>query len=177
MMPQNQQGLTRSEYLRCWDSYLPKHRKIIFILESPPKSGLYFYRPDGLVSEPLFRAMMKDILEIEPKTKDEGLREFADRGYLLIDATYRPVNYAHLSNKERNALILAELPILVEDLRKHADPGTKLVLAKTNICRLFDTTLTAYGFDVLNRGKTIPFPSTGQQNKFRAAVRQVLGNI
>jgi hypothetical protein len=121
--------------------------------------------------------MMKDVLEIEPKTKDEGLREFADRGYLLIDATYRPVNYAHLSNKERNALILAELPILVEDLRKHTDLGTKLVLAKTNICRLFDTTLTAHGFEVLNRGKIIPFPSTGQQNKFRAAVRQVLGNI
>ena len=121
--------------------------------------------------------MMKDVLEIDPRTKDEGLREFASRGYLLIDATYKPVNHAHLSNKERNALILADLPTLVEDLRKHADPGTRLILAKANICRLFDTTLTGYGFTVLNRGKTVPFPSTGQQNKFRAAIRQVLGNI
>jgi hypothetical protein len=53
-----------------------------------PKSGLYFYKPEGLLSEPLFSAMMKDVLEIKPRTKDEGLREFAARGFLLIDATY-----------------------------------------------------------------------------------------
>ena len=177
MMPQNAQGLTRLEYLRFRNSYLPRHQKLIFILESPPKSGLYFYRPDGLVSEPLFRAMMKDVLEIDPKTKDEGLREFAARGYLLIDATYSPVNHPHLPDKERNALILADLTTLVDDLRKHTNPGTKLVLVKANICRLFDTRLTDLGFAVLNRGKTIPFPSTGQQNKFRAAVRLVLGSL
>ena len=48
------------------------HRKIVFVLESPPKSGLYFYKP-GAVSEPLFSAMMKDVLEIKPQTKEEGL--------------------------------------------------------------------------------------------------------
>jgi hypothetical protein len=36
------------------------------VLESPPKSGKYFYSPEGLVSEPLFSAMMKGVLEIKP---------------------------------------------------------------------------------------------------------------
>jgi hypothetical protein len=82
-----QHGLTPAEYLRFRERYLPEQPKIIFVLESPPKSGKYFYNPDGLVSEPLFSAMMKDVLETKASSKDEGLRRFATNGYLLLDAT------------------------------------------------------------------------------------------
>jgi len=138
-----QHGLTPAEYLRFRERYLPEHPKIIFVLESPPKSGKFFYNPEGLVSEPLFSAMMKDILEIKPSTKDEGLREFA---------------------------------LLVDELRKCSAPDTKLILVKANVCRLLDSKLTGAGFTVLNHGKSIPFPSTGPQRKFRDAVRLVLGS-
>jgi len=175
-MSQNQHGLTPAEYLQFRERYLPEHRKVIFVLESPPKSGLYFYKPDGAVSEPLFSAMMKDVLEIKPKTKEEGLREFASRGFLLIDATYKPVNHPHLSHGERNALILEDFPLLVEELRKHAEPETGVVLVKVNVCELLEQKLIDGGFRVLNHGTKIPFPSTGQQKNFRKAVRQVLGS-
>ncbi len=112
VMPQIQHGLAPGEYLRFRERYLPAHPKIIFVLESPPRSGLYFYKP-GAVSEPLFSAMMKDVLEIKPKTKEEGLVEFASRGFLLIDATYKPVNHPHLSQKARNTLILDDFPLLI----------------------------------------------------------------
>jgi hypothetical protein len=112
-MSQIQHGLSHAEYLRFRAPYLPEHRKIVFVLESPPKSGLYFYNPEGSVSEPLFRAMMKDVLAIKPRTKEEGLGEFAARGFLLVDATYTPVNHEHLSLQERNKRILDDLPVLV----------------------------------------------------------------
>src|SRR5580693_6519306 len=105
MMPQVAHGLIRADYLRFRAPYLPKQREIIFVLESPPKSGLYFYNAEGRVSEPLFSAMMKDIIGMKPKSKDEGLREFAARGFLLIDATYTPVNHDHLSPQKRNKQI------------------------------------------------------------------------
>ena len=70
-MSQIQQGLSRTEYMRLRAPYLPQHRKIVFVLESPPKSGLYFYNPDGRVSEPLFSAMMKDVIDIKPKSKEQ----------------------------------------------------------------------------------------------------------
>jgi len=89
------------------------------------------------VSEPLFRAMMKDVLEIDPKTKDEGLREFAARGFLLVDATYTPVNHAHLSKRDRNRRILDDYAVLVDDLRDHTEPSTRLILVKANVCELF----------------------------------------
>jgi hypothetical protein len=172
-MSQQKHGLTRAEYLGYRGRYLPERRKIVFVLESPPISGLYFYKPEGSVSEPLFRAMMKDVLGIKPRTKEEGLGEFAARGFLLIDATYTPVN--HLSGRARDAAILDDLPSLVEDLSKYAEPETSVVLVKANVCDLLEEKLTRFGFAVLNRGTRIPFPSTGQQNKFRDAVRRVLG--
>jgi len=174
-MPQIQHGLLRTEYLRLRAPYLPEHRKIVFVLESPPKSGLYFYNPDGRVSEPLFSAMMKDIIGIKPRSKDEGLREFAYRGYLLIEATYTPVNYDDLFPQERNKRILDDLPILVDELHTYVGPGTGVVLVKVNICTLLEPILTAHGFPILNRGRAIPFPSNGQQNRFRQVVHQVLG--
>jgi hypothetical protein len=175
VMSQIQYGLSRAEYLRLRAPYVPEHRKIVFILESPPKSGLYFYNPEGRVSEPLFSAMMKDVIGIKPECKDKGLREFASRGFLLIDATYTPVNHDHLSLQQRNKRILDDLPILVEELRGYVGPNTGVVLVKANVCTLLAPILTARGFPILNHGRTIPFPSTGQQGRFRGAVRQVLG--
>jgi hypothetical protein len=175
-MSQIQQGLSRTEYMRLRAPYLPQHRKIVFVLESPPKSGLYFYNPDGRVSEPLFSAMMKDVIDIKPKSKEEGLCEFANRGLLLIDATYTPVNHDHLTLGERNKLILEDLPVLIEELRRFVGPTTGVVLIKANVCALFDPILTTQGFPILNRGRVIPFPSNGQQNRFRGAVREVLGS-
>jgi hypothetical protein len=61
--------------------------------------------------------MMKDVIGIQPSSKDEGLCEFASRGFLLIDATYTPVNHDHLTLQERNKRILDDLPVLVEELR------------------------------------------------------------
>ena len=175
VIPQIQHRLTPAVYLHFRERYLPAGRKIIFILESPPKSGLYFYRPEGSVSEPLFSAMMKDVLEIKPHTKKQGLSEFAARGFLLIDATNTPVNHPHLTQKERNELILKDLPLLLEELQKYSDTETKVVLVKANVCKLLVPKLTGTGFTVLNRGRKIPFPSTGQQKRFREEVRQVLG--
>jgi hypothetical protein len=174
-MSQIETGPTRAEYFRLRAPYQPEAPKIIFVLESPPKSGLYFYNPDGRVSEPLFGAMMKDIIGIKPRSKDEGLREFANRGFLLIDATYTPVNQDHLSLQERNKRILGDLPVLIDELHGYVGPDTGIVLVKANVCRLLEPILTAHSFPILNRGRTIPFPSTGQQNRFREAVRQVLG--
>ena len=144
------------------------------MLESPPISGRYFYNPIGSVSEPLFRAMMKDVLEISPDTKSEGLHEFARQGYLLVDATYTPVNDHQLSQRARNDLIMADFHLLLDDLRRHTEPDTQIVLVKANICELLERSLISRDFAVLNRGAKIPFPSNGHQARFRTAIRELL---
>jgi hypothetical protein len=177
-MNDSQHGLSHAEYMRFRGPYTPQDPKLIFVLESPPISGDYFYNPAGRTTEWLFRAMMKDVLEASPQTKHEGLTEFAARGYLLIDATYTPVNISgpkSVRDKAAAAQILKDLPLLVADLRQYAQPNTQLVLVKANVCRLLAGQLVQEGFTVLNGNLVIPFPSNGQQPKFSAMIRQVLG--
>ncbi|MDT8067944.1 MAG: hypothetical protein ROO76_07215 [Terriglobia bacterium] len=164
--------MDKSDYIRLRDRFTPENPTVIFILESPPASGLYFYNPDGKTTEPLFKAMMKDVLGKFPSTKEEGLQDFAAKGYLIIDATYTPVN--NLGDPEADAIIVRDFLQLLEELRAHAQPSTKIVLVKTNICRLLEKRLDEEGFRVLNGGVTIPFPSTGQQSKFREKIQRVL---
>jgi len=51
--------MNKEYYLRFRNKYHPTNIKTVFILESPPASGKYFYDESGNVSEPLFKAMMK----------------------------------------------------------------------------------------------------------------------
>jgi hypothetical protein len=181
-----------SKYTVLRGRYTPKHPRIIFVLESPPVSGKYFYDPEGPTTEPLFSAMMKDVLELSPQTKHEGLTEFETRGYLLLDATYTPVNIPGNKSARRKAAaaqITQDLPLLVAELRKH--PDSQLVLVMANVRELLDKKLKTEGFTVLNdkllqvprdristRRLThgvIPFPGNGWQIEFGTTVRHVLG--
>jgi len=163
----------REYYLGLRARYLPRDIRLIIVAESPPVSGKYFYDPAGRPTEPLFRALMRDVLGITPTAKPEGLEAFAKAGYVLVDATYRPVNA--LSETQRGQIILADYPVLKQDLLTL--PGiqnSKILLIKMNVCRLLEEKLLTDGFNVINRGTAIPFPAAGNQAKFRARIAPLL---
>ncbi len=136
---------------------MPPKIKVIFILESPPSGGGYFYDPDGRISEVLFRAMMKTVLNFSPKNKDEGLRKFANSGYLLVNPIYTHVD--KLPDKEADKLILDNYGNFLKDLKEITkDNGVKIVLIKKNIVSLLEKPLLKDGLNVLNKGLMIPFP-------------------
>jgi hypothetical protein len=165
----------RNEYIDLRRQYEPRTVKLAIVAESPPASGLYFYNPTGLVSEPLFLALMKQ-LHVTPKTKAEGLRAFQENGWVLVDATYEPVN--KLTDAGRNGIIQRDYGLLREDLTTlMPDRRTPLTLIKTNVCRILEPKLVADGFNVLNRGRAIPFPSSGQQNAFSRIFATVVHEV
>jgi len=154
-------------YLSLRRRYEPEILSLIVVAESPPQSGKYFYKPDGEVSEPLFAALMK-ALGISPGTKPCGLHAFRQRGWILVDATYEPVN--GLYNAARDAILIRDYPLLRDDLaRLTPDRSRPLILIKANVCRILEPRLTADGFTVLNSGRSIPFPSHGWQKHFHRA--------
>lgn len=162
-------------YVQLRDRYQPRRIRAIFVLESPPVSGKYFYEAQGSTGEPLFRAMMQ-LLGIKPLSKLEGLRAFQRAGYILIDAIYQPVN--KMNYGKRNAKIVRNVPNLVRDLRRvGANRRTPILLVKTNVCKLLGKPLMVYGFNVLNRGVAIPFPSHGWQGRFSSLARQLLRSL
>jgi hypothetical protein len=133
-------------------------------LESPPASGNYLYNESGKTTEPLFSALMK-LLHVIPANKKEGLELFQEAGYLLLDATYNPVN--KLKAKERKEAILSNFCLLLEDLERiNPIKDIPLILVKANICRILEPLLKQEGFIVENNGVIVPFPAAGQQKRF-----------
>lgn len=163
--------LNKIYYINLRNKYKPKKIKLIFLLESPPASGRYFYNPKGTTTEPLFSAMMK-LMDYHPKDKVDGLAEFQGRGYFLLDATYQPIN--NLRGSRRNEIILRDLLHLLDDLKAVTrNQRTKIILVKANICRMLEAPLKELRYNVINDGITVPFPSTGQQNNFFNAINQI----
>ncbi len=157
------------------DAYMPTHLRAIFVLESPPKSGKYFYNPEGSVTEQLFAGMMRFVgIYSAVKSKAEGLRCFRDRGFLIVDASYEPVD--GLSGAARDRKIKEGYRSLVRDLNSlNPDKQVPLVLVKANICRLLEQPLQHEGFKVANGGIAPPFPGSGRQREFHERLNRILG--
>lgn len=163
--------MNKEYYLELRNRYLPETLKIIFILESPPASGKYFYDETGLKTEPLFSEMMK-AFHYQPIDKKDGLEFFMAQGFFLVDSTYKTVD--KMKDKDRETAILSDFDDLIADIESINKNKSPLVLVKANICRLLEKRLKSKGFDVLNKGAVIPFPSSGQQNRFQIEISKVL---
>jgi len=101
-------------------------------------------------------------LRFVPTSKIIGLQKFQQQGWVLVDATYEPVNA--LSDQDRDQIITRDYHQLRDDLAAMLpDRSIPIVLAKSNVCRLLEHKLTEDGFTVLNNGEVIYFPSTGRQ--------------
>ena len=163
------------EYKMLRNKYLPSKIKIVFVLESPPAGGGYFYNPNGKTSEILFRSLMNCLFgdKYIAKTKAEGLQKFKESGYLLVDPIYQPIN--KLSDKQKKDLILKNYNNFLQDLHSlKINKNTKIILIKKNICLLLEEKLKRDGFNVLNKGLIIPFPMHYYIKKFNNQLRELL---
>jgi hypothetical protein len=163
-----ERGMT--DYHAMRQAFAPDPLKLIVVAESPPEGGAYFY--DDRNRGVLFREMMKLIGE-SPRSKIEGLRAFRARGWLLVDATYEPVNKCD-DEAKRNAIILRDYPQLVCYLTQLTPQlSVPIVLIKKNVRELLEKKLKANGFRVLNDGIVPPFP-TYRPDEFRAKFNEII---
>lgn len=169
---------TPEEYKTLRNRFKPDKIKLIFLLESPPVSGSYFYDPNSLEHEWLFKAMMKIIgykfIEFNANTKFVGLNAFKEKEYLLIDASYKPVNQINDKNL-RNIAIMEEFEVLMKELEelKALEKNIPIILVKANIFALFNSCLKSKGFNIINEGIVVPFPSHGQQGRFHQRINEI----
>ncbi len=93
------------------EAYRPEKVRVLFIAESPPASGGFFYFPETIGKDHLFRETMK-ALGLWPEDRrlskgfDKGplLREFQSRGFYLIDTSLVPVD--KLPRRERRQAVV-----------------------------------------------------------------------
>ena len=164
--------LTKASYLKLRNKYKPKCIRLVLIAESPPASGLYFYDASGSVTEPLFKALMGYIgFKALPPTKEKGLHKFQEKGWILVDATYEPVNKLH-NGRQKAEVIKRDYRLLRRDLENLGSPPS--VLIKKNVCQILEPMLADDGFDVLNRGRVVYFPVSYHLPAFHRQFGEIL---
>lgn len=165
-----QKMIDKKYYLKLRNKFIPDNLKIVFLLESPPANGKYFYDPNGSKGELLFRTMMK-LIDYEPETKLDGLNEFKKRGYFLFDSTYLQVDKVS-DKKQRNLTIIKDIPDLINGLGKLTKhKRVKIIPVKKNICQILSGPLKSVGFNVINYD--IPFPDPSQQKTFFRKMKEI----
>lgn len=102
-----------SERERLRRRYRPARIRLLFIGESPPASGRFFYRQDS----GLYRAIRDAFRMVDPLiTDDTFLGIFQNSGCYLVDACTGAVD--HLDPRSRHAVCLAGEPALTRKIRQ-----------------------------------------------------------
>ena len=105
--------------------YRPEHIRLLFIGESPPASGRFFYRQDS----GLYRAIRDTFRTVDSSITDDAFLEtFQNSGCYLIDACACPVD--HLEARLRRARCLAAEPALTRQIRQ-LQPSAIVTLVKS----------------------------------------------
>jgi hypothetical protein len=169
---------TTEDYARARDRYKPDKVIVLFIAESPPSSGGYFYFSQTIGKDHLFRETMK-ALELWPLSRPMGkgldkrpfLAAFHSKGFFLIDTCELPVDKLPPAER-RNAIVRGADRIVYKV--KHLDP-TNIVIVKKTVFHPIREALEKAGLRamVLNKAP-LPFPSHGNQQKFRDGLRHAL---
>jgi hypothetical protein len=160
------------------NKYKPSKVNVLFIAESPPSSGGYFYAEKTIGKDHLFRETMK-ALEFWPIDtpmrrgcdKRRILNEFRSSGFFLIDTCEIPVD--RLQSRERR-LSTVQGALTLPRRVKSLDPDRILIVKKT-VFKPASQVLTDAGFGnrILNT-KPLPFPSHGNQRKYRRMLKQLI---
>jgi hypothetical protein len=168
----------KNKYAIARNKYKPDKVSILFIAESPPSSGGYFYREKAIGKDHLFRETMK-ALEFWPIDrpmrkgcdKRPMLKEFRSIGFFLMDTCDIPVD--KLQSRQRRLSTLQgalTLPRRVKPL----DPDRILIVKKT-VFKPARQALADAGFgDRILNTEPLPFPSHGNQRRYRTMLRRLV---
>ena len=172
------QALLKNRYARARNKYRPTKVNVLFIAESPPSSGGYFYAEKTIGKDHLFRETMK-ALKLWPVDrpmrkgcdKRPMLKQFRSLGFFLIDTCELPVD--KMSPRRRRLSTIqgaSTLPNRVKEL----DPGRILIVKKT-VFNPARHALSIAGFeDRIPSKRSLPFPSHGNQRRFRRMLRRLV---
>ena len=172
-------ALLKNQYATARNKYRPTEVNVLLVAESPPSSGGYFYAEKAIGKDHLFRETMK-ALGLWPVDrpmrkgcdKRPMLEQFRSLGFFLIDACELPVDKMPPGQRRVST---AEGALTLPSKVKELDPG-RIVIVKKTVFNPVRQALVMAGFEdrILNK-KSLPFPSHGNQRKFRRMLKRLVG--
>ncbi len=161
------------------EAFRPDQVKTLFIAEAPPcASDRFFYFPDVYKGDSLFlhiiREVFTELKNVETKQvramKEELLLRFREEGYFLEDSSLTPIP-KDTSPSHKAKLLTAEQDNLHRRIERYKKSST-VVLLSAPVFKTNYTYLKQLGYRILNT-TAIPFPGSGQQNKFKKAIADI----
>jgi len=148
--------------------YKPDRVRVLFVGESPPANGTFFYKCDSK----LYKHTKKVFQEFWIfKSDKEFLERFKNEGFYLEDLCDEPIN--HLPKRERKAKRNENIETLAKKL-KQLNPEVIIVVMKS-IQRQVKGAIKIAGLNP--KYYAIPFPSRGWQKEFEKQLKGILTEI
>lgn len=175
-----------SSYDEVRQRYRPTHIKFLLIAESPPpaaevQSSRQFYRSEIIRKDDrLFTNTIKalypetaDIAELElEQSKEAWLRRFQADGWYMIESLEKSLRHS-VTKPQRQELIHAAMPRLIERVKGLASPDTKIILVKSNVFDVAAEPLRKAGFTVLNN-ELVDYPGQFNQRDYREKLSRLV---
>ncbi|OBG87039.1 hypothetical protein A5699_20075 [Mycobacterium sp. E802] len=150
--------------------YQPEHVQLLLVAQAPPDADdRYFYFPGVAQHDWLFWAVVRALLPGAGLTRDHKpalLEQLRDRGVFLIDLKPDPIVNSRASLLE----LRPHVPALLDRIAE-LQPE-RIILIKIDVYDAAYPALAAGGLPVSK--VRVPFPSHGQQEKFRVAFGRAL---
>ena len=147
-------------------SFRPARIRLLFIGESPPASGRFFYSANS----GLYRAMLAAFQIADAEVDDENfLTRFRARGCYLTDLCGEPVD--HLEPTERRAMRKAGEAFLAREL-KRLQPGMIAPVLRSIVGNVESAAAQAHW-----HGEMLQFPYPGRWSRHRAAFIAALAPV
>lgn len=143
-------------------SYRPDRITTLFVGESAPESGKFFYSGNSS----LFYAMQKAF-----GGRSTFLHDFKRSGFYLDDLVLTPVN--KLKNKERSAIRWESAAKLANRLKDYKPDA--IVIAMCAIESMVREAMHIAGIPY--EPHCVPHPAFGNSNRFHAAIGKIIGGL
>jgi hypothetical protein len=168
-----------SPYDEARQKYRPQHIRMLLIAESPPpsahiQSSRQFYyseriRKDDRLFTNTIRALYPETIDLPEadleQQKETWLNRFRDDGWYMIEALEESQKH-EVTKAQRQERIRQSVPRLIERVTGLAEPGTKIILIKSNVFDAAAGPLRQAGFNVLNTG-LVDYPGHFNQRAYR----------
>jgi len=147
-------------------SYRPAKIKVLFVGESAPAGGVFFYKQTGQVHGQFRKALAPHIGD-----SPTFVEAFKQAGFYLDDLVLEPVNW--LSRSERQAMHTASIFSLAERLKGYKAP--RVVAFMKGIEAPVKAAILESG--VSCDLHVAPFPGNGRQGEFQLTMRTMLPRL
>jgi hypothetical protein len=143
-------------------NYRPDRITTLFVGESAPRGGTFFYNEDS----GLFREIRKAF-----RGNGHFLEDFMQNGFYLDDLVLEPVN--HLANRDRRSLCKQSISSFVERLKDYKPKAILILLHSIKPMVLEAMREAGISYDPY----CTPYPGFGNQPRFHQAMAEIIPNL